>query len=384
MLGHSFPTRRSSDLLRNGLVVFQFMITFLLIVGTLTINRQVQFIKRQNLGFDRENLLYIPMKADLFSRYNTLRSELEASKVAKSFTVTSDLPSNLSSATYDVEWDGKTANEQIVFPLIAVDEYFLKTMGIDLVAGRNFAAAFTADTSSYMINETTLRIMNLGPGEAIGKRISVNGRQGTIIGVVQNFHFKPIQQVIEPLIMQLNTFGGFVMVRTRPQDTKAILTELELIFKKLTPAYPFGYSFLDEDFERLYLTENRISIFSNVFAALAIFIACLGLFGLSTFIVEKRVKEIAVRKVVGASMGTIMVLLSKDFVRLLLVAILLATPLSWYVMNLWLENYAYRVPGNAWPFIAAGMTALFIALLATGSQTFQAATMSAVKSLRTE
>lgn len=380
----TFKTGPKGIWLRNGLVIFQFVVTIVLIVGTITVYRQVQFIRRQNLGFDRENLLYVPMKADLFSRYQTLRSELEGSKVVKAFTVTSDLPANLNSATYDVEWDGKMANEQIVFPLAAVDENFLKIMEINLVAGRNFSIEFTADTSNYIINEKTLRVMNLDPLEAIGKKISVNGRQGTIIGVVQNFHFKPLQQVIEPLIMQLNTFGGFVVVRTKPQDMKATLSELENIFDKLIPDYPFEYRFLDEDFEMLYLTENRISTFSIVFAVLAIFIACLGLFGLSTLMTEKRVKEIAVRKVVGASVGSIMVLLSNDFVRLLLVAILLATPLAWYVMDRWLENYAYRVPGNAWPFIAAGMTALFTALIATGSQTFKAARTNPVKSLRAE
>ena len=380
----TFRTGVKSVWFRNSLVVLQFVVTIVLVVATVTVYRQVQFISQQNLGFDRENLLYAPMKADMFSQYQTLRARIEGSNTLGEFTITSDLPANINSATYDVEWQGKIENQQIVFPLISVDEYFVKTLGMKLLTGRSFSSEFTADSSNYMVNEKTLKIMNMDPLTAVGKKISVNGKQGTIIGVVQDFHFKPLQQIIEPLIMQLNTFGGFVMVRTRPAEAKATLQELESIFDKLNTIYPFEYSFLDQDFETLYRTENRISRISVVFAALAIFIACLGLFGLSAFMVEKRVKEIGVRKVVGASVGSIVVLLSNNLVRLVLLSMILASPLAWYLMNLWLENYAYHVPINAWPFVLAGMAAIFTALLATGFQTFKAAMSNPVKSLRTE
>jgi putative ABC transport system permease protein len=379
----TFRTGVKSVWFRNGLVVLQFVVTIVLVVATVTVHRQVQFIRHQNLGFDRENLLYVPMKADMFSHYQTLRTELEGSTIGE-FTVTSDLPANINSATYDVEWQGKSENEQIVFPLISVDEYFVKTLGMTLLAGRSFSSEFIADSSNYIVNEKTLKIMNTDLSTAVGKKISVNGKQGTIIGVVQDFHFKPLQQIIEPLIMQLNTFGGFVMVRTRPSEVRATLEELENIFDKMNTIYPFEYSFLDQDFETLYRTESRISRISVVFAAMAIFIACLGLFGLSAFMVEKRVKEIGVRKVVGASVGSIVLLLSNNLVRLMIVAMILATPLAWYLMNLWLENYAYHISINAWPFILAGLTAVFTALLATSFQTLKAAMSNPVKSLRTE
>jgi ABC-type antimicrobial peptide transport system permease subunit len=369
---------------RNGLVVVQFVVTIVLVVATSVVYRQLQFIRHQNLGFDRENILYVPMKRDMFPKYQSLRSALEASSVLKNFTVTSELPTNMSSATYDVEWEGKNVNEQTIFPLMSIDEYFIDVMDMKLLTGRSFSKGFTADTSNYVINEKASKVMGLDPLVAIGKSFSVNGKRGTIIGVVQDFHFKPLQQMIEPLIMQLNTFGGFVMVRTRPSDTQATVHELELVFGKHAPAYSFEYGFLDQNFEALYNTENRISVISGVFAGLAIFIACLGLFGLSAFMAEQRIKEIGVRKVVGATASNIFLLLSKGFVQPILIAMALATPLAWYLMNQWLENYAYHVPVNAWTFILAGIIALLLALLTTSFQTIKAALANPVKSLRNE
>jgi ABC-type antimicrobial peptide transport system permease subunit len=369
---------------RNGLVVVQFGVTIVLVVATSVVYRQLQFIKHQNLGFDRENVLYVPMKRDMFPKYQSLRSALEASSVLENFTVTSELPTNMSSATYDVEWEGKNMNEQTIFPLMSIDEYFIDVMDMKLLTGRSFTREFTADTSNYVINEKALKVMGLDPFVAIGKSLSVNGRRGTIIGVVRDFHFKPLQQMIEPLVMQLNTFGGFVMVRTRPSNTQATVHELELIFGKQAPAYSFEYGFLDQDFEALYNTENRISAISGVFAGLAIFIACLGLFGLSAFMAEQRIKEIGVRKVVGATVSNIVLLLSKSFVQPILMAMALATPLAWYLVTQWLENYAYHVHVNAWTFILAGIIALLLALLTTSFQTIKAALANPVKSLRNE
>lgn len=369
---------------RNGLVVVQFVVTIVLVVATAVVYRQLQFIKHQNLGFDRENILYVPMKRDMFPRYQSLRSALETSSVLKNFTVTSELPTNMSSATYDVQWEGKNMSEQAVFPLMSIDEYFISVMDMKLLTGRSFSKEFTADTSNYVINEKAAKVIGLDPLVAIGKSLVVNGKRGTIIGVVRDFHFKPLQQMIEPLIMQLNTFGGVVMVRTRPSDTPAILRELERIFDKRASIYPFEYSFLDRDFNALYSTENRISAVSKVFAGLAIFIACLGLFGLSAFTAEQRVKEIGVRKVMGATVSNIVLLLSKGFVRPILLAMALATPLAWYLMEQWLENYAYHVPINAWTYILAGIIALVLALVTTSFQAIKAGRANPVNSLRNE
>lgn len=378
----SFKAGTKSIWFRNGLVVVQFVVTIVLVVGTTVVYRQLQYIKHQNLGFDRENILYAPMKRDMFPQYQTLRSALEGSNVLKNFTVTSDLPTNMSSATYAVEWEGKNVDEQTIFPLMLIDEYFIEVMDIKLLTGRSFSKEFKADTSNYVVNEKTLKVMGLDPLVAIGKSLRVNGRQGVIIGVVRDFHFKPLQQTIEPLVMQLNTFGGFVMVRTRPVDTHATIKELERIFHKQTQMYSFEYSFLDEDFKALYNTENRISTISRGFAGLSIFIACLGLFGLSAFMAEQRIKEIGVRKVVGATVGNIVLLLSKGFLRPLLLSMILATPIAWYLINQWLQNYAYHVPINVWTFILTGIFALLLVLLSTSFQTIKAALTNPINSLR--
>lgn len=378
----TYRTGTKSIWFRNGLVVVQFVVTIVLVVSTSVVYRQLQFIKHQNLGFNRENLLYAPMKRDMFPGYTNLRASLEASNL-ENFTVMSELPTNMSSATYDVEWEGKNANEQTIFPLMSIDEYFVDVMDIKLLTGRSFSKDFTADTSNYVINEKALNIIGLDPVTAIGQTLSVNGRRGTIIGVVRDFHFKPFRQLIEPLVMQLNTFGGFVMVRTKSDYTKATLHELETIFGKHT-TYSFEYGFLDENVEALYNTESRISAISALFAGLAIFIACLGLFGLSAFMAGQRVREIGIRKVVGASVSSIVLLLSRGFVRPVLIAMVLATPIAWYLTSQWMENYAYHVPLDAWIFIVAGMAAILLALLTTSFQTIKAALANPVRSLRNE
>lgn len=373
-----------SLVLRNGLVVFQFVVTIVLVVSTLIVFQQVQFIRHQNLGFDKENLLYVQMNRDMFPRYATLRSKLEASTVLKNFTVTGELPTNNESATYDVKWDGKNPGEQPIFPLMFIDEYYLETMGMTILDGRGFSPEFKADTSNYLVNEKALKVMDMEPMTAVGKALSVNGRQGTIIGVVKDFHFESLTQPIEPLILELNSFGGFIFVKTPESDIQANLGELKRIFEELSPAYPFEYGFLDEDFDALYRTESRIGTLSIVFAVLAIFIACLGLFGLSAFMAEQRLKEIGLRKVVGASVSGLVILLSRNFVGPLLLSIVLATPLSWYLAARWLEGYAYHVTISGWVFVFAALLALFIALLTTGFQTIKAALTSPVKLLRTE
>jgi ABC-type antimicrobial peptide transport system permease subunit len=380
----AFRAGPKSTLFRNALVVVQFVVTIVLFVGTVIVYRQVNFMQRQSLGFDRENLLYVLMKGDMYDNYPAMRSELEGSNVIRNFAITTDLPTNMKSSAIDVQWEGKNANEQPIFPVTYVDNNFVQTMNMQMVAGRSFAKEFTADTSNYVVNQTALKIMRLDPATAVGKPLTVFGKRGVIIGVVKDFHFRSLQQTIEPLIMGLNTFGGYVMVKTNPDNTEATIGELKRIFGKLNPTYPFEYKFLDEDYDALYRTEKRMSTFSGVFAVLAIFISCLGLFGLSAFMAEQRVREIGVRKVLGATVSSLVLLLSKGYVRLVVVALLLATPLAWYLMNRWLSDYAYHVPVSGWVILLAGIVALVIALAATIFQTIKASMTNPVKALRTE
>jgi ABC-type antimicrobial peptide transport system permease subunit len=380
----AFRAARRSVLFRNSLVVIQFAVSIVLIVGTAVVYNQLQFIRNMNLGFDKENLLYVPMTGDMHKNYQALRTELENGTSFSSFSVVSDLPTDLVSGTTNVEWEGKQADEQIIFPNVAVDQTFIQTFRMQIVAGRAFSEDFKADTNNYMVNEAALKVMHLDPATAVGKPLTQWGRRGTIVGVVKDFHFQPIQKTIEPLIMRLNTHGGFVVVRTQPGGIESAIRELKGIWQRLNPAYPFRYNFLDQDLDNLYRAEGRISSLVNAFAALAVLIACLGLFGLAAFTAERRTKEIGIRKVLGASVGGIVVLLSRDFLRLVLVAMVVATPLAWYVMDHWLDNYSYHIRLGWWLFAVAGLLALLVAFLTVSFQSIKAGLADPVKSLKSE
>lgn len=383
-LKNIFKTGPKSRGFRNALVVLQFVITIILVVATGIVYQQIQFIKNQNLGFDRENLIYVKMNREMFSNYGSLRTELEASDIIENFAISSDLPNNIRSATIGVEWDGKNTAEQPVFRWLFVDENFLKVMSMKVLEGRTFFKELNTDSANYIVNEKALKIMGVELTNAVGRPFAVNGKKGQIVGVVQDFHFSPLQQEIEPLIIEPNNFGGFVLVRIKPSVVNATVQELQRIFNRLTPKYPFEYSFLDSDYQLQYQTEERIGTISKVFAALAIFVASLGLFGLSAFVAQQRVREIGVRKIMGASVLNIVLLLSRNFIILVILAMILATPVAWYLMNQWLESYAYHISIDPMIFIYAGIIALFVALVATSFQTVKAAMANPVKSLRNE
>lgn len=380
----TFKAGAKSIFFRNSLVVVQFAVTIFLIVAAGVVFQQLQFIRTQNLGFDRENILYVMMKAEMFPHYRALRAEFEASTVLDNFSFTSDLPNNVQGGTIYVDWEAKNEKEQPVFSWMFIDEHFLGILNVKLLAGRDFSREFTADSSNYIVNEKALKVMGMDLSTAVGSPLSVNSKRGTIIGVVQDFHTKSLQQEIEPLIIEPNTFGGFAIVKVRPQNIQPAIQELKRIFTGLPVAYPFEYGFLDQALEAQYQIEKKISAISKVFAALAIFIGALGLFGLSAFMNEQRVKEIGVRKVLGATVNNIVLLLSMGFVRLLMLALLIATPLAWYLMDAWLQNYAYHIKINPWIFFVAGAMPLLVALLATSVQTIKAALTNPVNSLRNE
>jgi ABC-type antimicrobial peptide transport system permease subunit len=222
------------------------------------------------------------------------------------------------------------------------------------------------------------------PAKAVGKPLSYEGRKGSIIGVVKDFNFKPLQQKIEPLILELNRGRGLIVVRAQVGKTEQTIKELEAIHQKFNSAYPFEYNFLDQDFENLYRTEKRMGTFANIFSTLTIITACLGLFGLAAFTAQQRGKEISIRKVLGASVPGIFILLSKDFIKLVLISILIASPIAWYVMNQWLENYVYHIEMSLWVFALAGLLVIGIALLTVSFQAVKAAFINPIKGLRNE
>ncbi|MCQ6957600.1 ABC transporter permease [Mucilaginibacter aquariorum] len=371
-------------LFRNTLVVIQFMVSIVLLVGTVVIYNQLKFIKERNPGFEKANLLYVPMTGDMWNKQQAFKDELKGNPLTSDFTVITDLPSNLGAWTVSVDWDGKDPKSQLSFPVMGVNEDFTHTFRIKLAAGRSFSREFKTDSGSYMINEKMAAIMGLTANTAIGKPLTLWGNKGTIVGVVKDFNFKPVQQAMEPLVMLFNKIGGYTVVRTLPGKTNATIKALGKISQELNPAYPFKFDFLDQDMANLYKGEQQMGNIFNLFAALGIFISCLGLYGLSAFMAEQRTKEIGVRKVLGAPIFSLVYLLSAGITRLILVAICIAIPLSWYAVNSWLAGFAYHINVSWVVFFIASLAALSIAWLTVSYESIKAATVNPIKSLRTE
>lgn len=370
-------------LFRQGLVVFQFALSLLLIIGTLIAGRQVNYIRTKNLGLNRENVVYMALEGDLSKRYEVFRQELLQSPGIQSVTSSGSDPMDIGNSTIGVEWKGKDPSDKTLFTQMPVSYDFLSTMKIKLLDGRDFSKAFVTDSTNYVVNEEAARRM--GMKAPVGQDLKFWDKPGKIIGLIKNFHLNSLRVAIEPLILRLDTtYNSQLIVRTQPGQTEQALASMQQLAKKYNPAYPFAYEFADDTFEKQYKSETLIGTLANCFAVLAIFIACLGLFGLAMFTAEQRTKEIGVRKVLGASVASIVALLSKDFLRLVLIAILVASPLAWYTMSQWLEDFKYRIDIEWWVFAVAGFLAVAIALLTVSFQSVKAALMDPVKSLRTE
>lgn len=376
--------RTGNLILRNGLVVTQFVVAIILLAGTAVVYQQLNFIRNKNLGFDKSNLIYMPMKGDLWSKQDALKAALSNNPLTSNYSIISDLPTRLVTGTIDVVWEGKDPNSQVVIPSIDVDENFIDVFKVQLLAGRGFSLSFKTDSSNYVINEKALETMGMKIDNAVGKSLSFAGRKGTIIGVVKDFNFKSLQYAMEPLVLRLNAWGGLVMLRTSPGATPQTIKALEHISHQLNPSYPFSYAFLDKDLDNLYQSEKQMGSIFNLFAGLAIFIACLGLYGLSAFMAEQRIKEIGVRKVLGATSSSIIYLLSGKFTKLILIAMCIAVPLAWFTIYHWLKGFAYRIELNWVIFLIASIAALMIAWLTVSFESIKAALANPVKSLRTE
>lgn len=370
-------------LFRNTLVVVQFVVSIVLLIGTIVIYNQLRYIRNRNLGYEKENLLYMPMKGDLWDKKQALYDALAKDPATNQFTVTSDLPTNTVSGTIDVMWPGKDPKLQIVFPSLDVSESFFDIFHMKMLGGRAFSKAFN-DTTNFILNETAARTMGMTPANAVGQQISFGGTKGSIVGVVADFNFKPIQRSIEPLVMRLNRWGGIVVVKTRPGATATAIRSLGKISQALEPAYPFTYNFLDQDLANQYKGEQQMGSIFNLFALLAVFISSLGLYGLSAYMAEQRTKEIGVRKVLGASLFNIVRLLSVDFTRLIVIAMVIAVPLAWWAVNQWLESFAYHIQVGWGVFLIAPLAALLVAWITVSYESIKAGVANPVKSLRSE
>lgn len=369
---------------RKGLVVFQFVLSVVLIVGTIVVSKQINYIQTKNLGYDRENMIYVPIEGDLKTNYSVFKDEALKMPGVQSVTRITNTPTNFGSSTGNVKWDGKDPNVNIEFTQVSVGYDFIKTLRLKLASGRDFSKDFPTDSLSFMLNESGLK--RVGYTNPVGKPITMWGKKGKIIGIVKDFHFSSLHEPIKPLIIRFGEqekFGN-ILVRTKAGQTKQALASLENLHRQLNPNFMFTYTFSDEEYLKLYKSEQVVGRLSNGFAFLAIFISCMGLLGLAMFTAEQRVKEIGIRKVLGASVGSLFKLLSKEFIMLVLIALLIASPIAWYAMNKWLQNYSYRTTMEWWVFALSGLIAVIVALVTVSFQSAKAALMNPVKSLRSE
>jgi hypothetical protein len=348
------------------------------------VSGQLNYIQSINLGYDRENLVYIPLDGDLTGKYKLFKEEALQLPGVSEVSRISQQPTNIENGTSGVDWDGKDRNNTVMFTQTSAGYDLVRTMDLKMVAGREFSPAFGTDSVGYLLNEEAAR--RIGYKDPIGKRLTFWDKKGTIVGVIRNFHFTSLHDPIQPLIIR---FGeqesyGNALIRTKAGKTQEALKGLEGLCRSLNPKFPFTYTFADEEYRKLYKSETVVHGLANCFAGLAIFISCLGLLGLAMFTAEQRTKEFGIRKVLGAKVSTLFSLLSKDFLVLVLVAFLVASPLAAWAMHVWLQNYAYHIGLEWWVFLLAGAMALLIALLTVSFQAIRVAIANPVKSLRTE
>jgi putative ABC transport system permease protein len=376
---------------RKVLVVTQFSISIVLIISTAIVFQQLNYIQKANLGYQKEHIIVMNNDPALSNTFESFRQQLlqfpgiqDVGRSSRS--PTGRLLDSQGAGTVDGDSTTPTASD---IKNVQADPYFIPTYKIKMAAGRNFSKDFGTDSAAYILNETAAKNMGWrNVADAIGKTMNYGGEKGRIIGVMQDFHFESMHQRIVPLLLSMRNQSPLqyndISIRVSGKNITATIGSLEQTFKKFVPETPFQYNFLDERFQVLYDSETRQGRIFAVFAGIAIFIACLGLFGLSAFAITQRMKEIGVRKVLGASVSSLVELLSKDFLKLVGVAALIAFPVAWYAMYNWLQDFAYRVTIAWWIFLLAGIIAAFIAVITISLQAIKAALANPVKSLRSE
>lgn len=382
----SFKVGRFAAVPRKVLVVLQCGVSILLIIGSLIVYRQIQFAKDRPVGYDREGLLSVQMTTpDLWNRREVLRNELlRTGKVAE--MTTSSSPATGVWAGYNgFDWPGKDPNTQGEFGAISVAPEYGKTVGWQFVAGRDFSREYATDSSGLVLNEAAVKFMGLQ--KPVGEKISWNGRPFHVLGVVKNMvmdapYDPPRQTIYFPSIV---IDANFMLIRIKPTaGVSDALDKIQAVFQRTVPSSPFDYKFVDQEYAKKFSAEERVGKLTGLFSLLAIFISCLGIFGMASFMAEQRIKEIGVRKVLGASVLSLWHLLSGDFVRLVIIASLIAMPVAYYMMSHWLQHYSYRTTIAWWIFAAAGSGAILITLLTVSFQAIKAAIANPIKSLRTE
>ncbi|MFK7935359.1 MAG: ABC transporter permease, partial [Saprospiraceae bacterium] len=383
----------SKSYARNALVITQFTASTVLIISSLFIYRQLNYMQNKKLGYNKEQVVTVQNIYALGDNIATFRQEMLRQPAVEAVTVSSSIPTPSTRNTWSfLKTPELRGDNGLNLQRWATDPDFLNTLNIELVAGRFFDENLTTDSTAIVINESAARAIGLA--DPIGTKIYTSETREveserdftghTIIGVVKDFHWSSLRNKIEGLVMVLEPSNNLISFRYQGDKSAEVLAALESNWTKLAPDAPFSYEFMDDAYSQVYQAEQRISIIALLFTALAIFISCLGLLGLVAYMAEQRTREIGIRKVLGASVTNIIQLLSSDFIKLVVVALLIAVPISYYFMNNWLADFAYRIDLSGWTFAAAGVLTLFVALLTVGAQALQAALINPVDAIQND
>ena len=370
-----------SSALRRILVIIQFALSVILICGAIVVSSQLKFIQTKNLGYDKENLVYMGTIRDYEQNYDKFWQEVTALPEIDNMTRSSDIPTNTIHLWNGFVWEGMEEGKNYMLNVFTVDEHYLNTMKFNIIEGRAFSPEF-ADSANFILNEAAVAYS--GIQDPLGKKFELQGVEGIIVGIVQDFNYKSIRTTVEPLVIRQGDYLQYIIARVQPSNLPQTVEKLEAIWQVNYPDYPFELHFMDADFEKLYEAEQRTGEVFKYFTILAILISCLGLFGLASFTAEQRTKEIGVRKVMGASVKQIVGLLSFEYLKWMFVANTIAWPLAWFVMNKWLQNFAYKIQINLAYFLLAGIATCAIAIITVSFQTIKAANSNPVNALNYE
>ena len=375
--------------LRQSLVVLQFTLSILIAMSAVFMYRQLNFMRTKDLGFDKENLIAIPMPEDMKGRYYALKSELSSSPLILGVTASAWNPVMLGSNSGGASWEGKDPEKNVLIGVNAVDYDYLSTMKMQLASGRDFSREFTGDlardtTGNFMVNEEVEKIM--GQGDAAGKRFRFMGLNGAIVGVMKDFHFKGADQAIEPMAFALadTSFLGTILIRLTPERTKESLEEVETAWGNLVPEFPLQYTFISEDYNDLFRSDNRLTALLKYFTILALIIASLGLYGLSSYSAERRTNEIGIRKVMGASSAAVVITMVKEFLWLVVISLIIALPAGWLIVTNLLKQFPYRISADLLVFVLISAGALLVAGVTISFQAYRATRINPAEALKIE
>jgi putative ABC transport system permease protein len=382
--------------LRHSLVVVQFSLSVLLIISAIVVFNQVNYLHNKDLGFRKEEIMFFPMRGDRMTQnVEAFKNELLKSPGVSSVSIGYGFPGD-AVAGDEILVPRNGENKEHGATQLMVDHDYIKTLGLQVIAGRDFSKDMKTDvTSAFIINETAVKELGFGtPQKALGQALAWQPwgaqdpdslKRGQVIGVVKDFHYKTLYDIVETAVLQIFPDASWkVAVKIKTADMKTAIAGVNKTWDQFSPEYPFEYNFLDENFDEVYKSEDKLKSLLWIFTGVAIFVGCLGLLGLAAYAAQRRIKEIGIRKVLGASVQGLVVLLSKDFLKLVVIALIIASPIAWYFLNDWLQAFAYRIDIGWWVFALAALIAVVIALLTVSFQAVKAAIANPVKSLRTE